>query len=130
MLYPFLGLLLKPMVASGAMSFGSASVLGNGLRLKRTCLRARRPRLKLSNNLAVDRKPAVLQELVLRLTSYYRRHGMGGTLRASQLPLCDGPFLRIRRFFSIATCKAGILHSQRRAARQDEGGTGDVFPKS
>ena len=34
-LYPFLGLLLSPMVASAAMSLSSVSVIGNALRLKR-----------------------------------------------------------------------------------------------
>ena len=34
-LYPILGLLLSPMLAAAAMSFSSASVIGNALRLKR-----------------------------------------------------------------------------------------------
>jgi P-type Cu+ transporter len=38
-LYPFIGLLLNPMIAGAAMSFSSVSVIGNALRLKNTKLR-------------------------------------------------------------------------------------------
>ena len=37
-LYPWLGLLLSPMIASTAMSLSSVSVIANALRLRRTTL--------------------------------------------------------------------------------------------
>jgi Cu+-exporting ATPase len=37
-LYPFVGLLLSPIVASAAMTFSSVSVIANALRLRRAAL--------------------------------------------------------------------------------------------
>jgi P-type Cu+ transporter len=54
-LYPFVGLLLSPMIASAAMTFSSVSVIGNALRLRRVHFKEQVVKENHSRQLAANR---------------------------------------------------------------------------